>query len=50
VVKAARRLLPVTGEYVGGRLIARMDGRAMVTPLVVVLIAIGSVDRLFALD
>jgi len=50
VVKAARRLLSVTNGYVGGRLVARMDGRAMVTPLFVVLIAIGSVDLLFALD
>jgi len=50
MVKAARRLLPVTGEYDGGRLTTRVDGRRMVTPLLVVLVAIGSVDLLFALD
>ena len=50
VVKAARRILPVTDEYVGGRLVTRLDGRRMVTPLFIVLIAIGSVDLLFALD
>ena len=50
VVKAARRFLPVTDEYVGGRLVTRVDGRRMVTPLFVVLIAIGSIDLLFALD
>ncbi|MBW0088555.1 TerC/Alx family metal homeostasis membrane protein [Pseudonocardia sp. KRD-184] len=50
VVKAARRLLPVTEEYVGGRLVTRVDGRRMVTPLFIVLIAIGSIDLLFALD
>ncbi|WP_019877070.1 TerC/Alx family metal homeostasis membrane protein [Sporichthya polymorpha] len=50
VVKAARRLLPVTNEYVGGKLITKIDGRKMVTPLLVVLIAIGSIDLLFALD
>ena len=50
VVRAARRLLPVTEEYVGGRLFTRVDGRRMVTPLFIVLIAIGSIDLLFALD
>ena len=50
VVKGARRLLPVTDEYVGGNLFTRLDGRRMVTPLFLVLIAIGSIDLLFALD
>ncbi|NEE01467.1 TerC/Alx family metal homeostasis membrane protein [Phytoactinopolyspora halotolerans] len=50
VVKAARRVLPVTREYVGGKLVTRIDGRRMVTPLMIVLLAIGSVDLLFALD
>lgn len=50
VVKAARRLLPVTDEYVDGKLITKVDGRRMVTPLLIVLIAIGSIDLLFALD
>ncbi|GAA3607106.1 TerC family protein [Microlunatus ginsengisoli] len=50
VVKVARRVLPITDEYVGGKLVARIDGRRMVTPLFLVLIAIGSIDLLFALD
>lgn len=50
VVKAARRFLPVTEEYHEGRLVTRIDGRRMVTPLFVVLIAIGGIDLLFALD
>ncbi len=50
VVRTARRLLPVTEEYVGGRLVTKVDGRRMVTPLFIVLIAIGSIDLLFALD
>ena len=49
-IKAARRLLPITDSYVDGRLFARVDSRSMVTPLFLVLIAIGSVDLLFALD
>ena len=50
VVKTARRLLPVSDEYIGGKLTARIDGRKVVTPLFVVLVAIGGVDLLFALD
>ncbi|HKS50275.1 MAG TPA: TerC family protein [Pseudonocardiaceae bacterium] len=50
VVKAARRILPVTNDYVDGKLVVRVDGRRMVTPLVIVLVAIGSIDLLFALD
>jgi tellurite resistance protein TerC len=50
LVKASRRVLPVTDEYVAGKMIARVGGRRMVTPLFLVLIAIGSSDLLFALD
>ena len=50
LVKATRRLLPVTDDYVGGKMITKVDGRRMVTPMFVVLIAIGSSDLLFALD
>ena len=50
VVRTARRVLPVTDEYVGGKLLTRVQGRRMVTPLFVVLVAIGGVDLLFALD
>ena len=50
VVKGARRILPITDDYVGGKLLTRIDGRRMVTPLFLVLIAIGSIDLLFALD
>ncbi|MER5295802.1 TerC family protein [Streptomyces pharetrae] len=50
LVKAARRLLPVTDDYVGGKLSVRDDGRRRVTPLFIVLLAIGSIDLLFALD
>src|SRR4051812_4177943 len=35
IVKTARRLLPVSEEYVGGKLTARIDGRKVVTPLFV---------------
>jgi tellurite resistance protein TerC len=50
VVRGARRLLPVSDSYEGGKLLTRAAGRRLVTPLFIVLIAIGSVDLLFALD
>jgi tellurite resistance protein TerC len=50
VVRGARRFLPITTEYVDGRIITKVDGRRVLTPLFVVLIAIGSIDLLFALD
>jgi tellurite resistance protein TerC len=50
VVRTAQRVLPVTSDYVDGRIFTRVDGRWMVTPMLVVLLAIGSVDLLFALD
>ena len=50
LVKVSRRILPVTDDYVGGKLITHVDGRRMVTPLFIVLIAIGGTDLLFALD
>jgi tellurite resistance protein TerC len=50
LIRATRRLLPTTATYHEGRLLVRVDGRRVVTPLLVVLIAIGSTDLLFALD
>ncbi|MGQ0716633.1 MAG: TerC/Alx family metal homeostasis membrane protein [Pseudonocardiales bacterium] len=50
IVRTARRVLPVTEDYDGGKIATRVDGRGMVTPLLIVLLAIGSIDLLFALD
>ena len=50
LVTFAQRRLPVTEEYDGGKLITHREGRRMVTPLFLVLVAIGSTDILFALD
>jgi tellurite resistance protein TerC len=50
LVRAVRRVLPMTSHYQEGRLVTRVDGRRTVTPLMVVLVAIGSTDLLFALD
>ncbi len=50
MIKATRRLLPISDDYDGGKLLTHREGRRMATPLLAVLIAIGSVDLLFALD
>ncbi|WP_030161099.1 TerC family protein [Glycomyces sp. NRRL B-16210] len=50
MVRGARRFLPVSADYIGGKLFAKEAGRRVVTPLFIVLIAIGSIDLLFALD
>lgn len=50
LVRITRRLIPVTPDYHGGRMLTRIDGRRVATPLFIALIAIGSSDLLFALD
>jgi tellurite resistance protein TerC len=50
LVRAARRLLPVTDGYQGARLVTAAGGRWLATPLLVVTVAVLSADVLFALD
>ncbi len=50
MLRWARRVFPTTPDYVGSRMIARVDGRLMVTPMLIVMIAIGTTDLLFAVD
>jgi tellurite resistance protein TerC len=50
VVALARRFLPLSEEHEGGKLVTRIDGKRVLTPLFLVLLAIGSTDILFALD
>ncbi len=49
-IRTIRRRLPFTDEYDGTRLFTRVDGRRLATPMLVVIIAIGATDVLFALD
>jgi tellurite resistance protein TerC len=49
-LRLLRRTLPVTSEFRGARSFVREGGRRMVTPMLVVMVAIGSTDLLFALD
>jgi tellurite resistance protein TerC len=50
VVRAVRRVLPVTPDYVGNRFMTRVDGRWWATPLLVALVAIEVTDLVFASD
>ena len=50
LVRLTRRVLPVSDSYIEGKILTRVEGRRVVTPLFIVLIAIGSTDLLFALD
>lgn len=50
LVRVVQRVLPTTDAYHGVRLTARVDGRRHVTPMLLVLVAIGATDLLFAFD
>ncbi|MGN6252192.1 MAG: TerC family protein, partial [Marmoricola sp.] len=50
LVRAVERRLPATSEWHGARLLARVGGRRVVTPMFVVVAALGTTDLLFALD
>jgi tellurite resistance protein TerC len=50
LVRASRRILPVSDAYADGKLITRVGGRRAVTPLFIVFVTIGGTDILFALD
>jgi tellurite resistance protein TerC len=50
VVRFVARLVPVSQEFEGTKMRTVVAGRRMFTPMLVVLIAIGTTDLLFALD
>ena len=50
LVGLVRRVLPVTEEYHGTKTTVRIDDKRWVTPMLIVMIAIGLTDLLFALD
>jgi tellurite resistance protein TerC len=49
-MRFVRRHLPVSDEYLGDRLTVQKDGRRFVTPMLLVIVAIGFVDLIFAVD
>jgi tellurite resistance protein TerC len=50
VVRLARRLIPTTNTYDGDRLFTVENGKRVMTPMLLVMVAIGGTDILFALD
>lgn len=50
LVRAARKVFPVTVDYSGGRFLVRRAGRLLITPLGIALVAVESADVVFAVD
>ncbi|MGW5414038.1 TerC family protein [Actinomadura geliboluensis] len=50
LLRWAKRVIPTSDEYDGSRFTTRQGGRRLLTPMAIVMIAIGSTDVLFALD
>lgn len=50
IIKALRKVIPVTDGYHGDKLTHRERGKLHLTPLFVALVSIGMVDLMFALD
>ncbi len=50
LLRLMERVLPTTREYDGAKVVTRIAGKRAATPLLLVMIAIGSTDILFALD
>ncbi len=49
-VTLLRRVLPISDGYVGDKYLVRQDGKRMATPLLAVILALGTTDIVFALD
>ncbi len=49
-VRLVERVLPTTRDYHGSKLSVRADGKRVLTPMALVMVAIGTTDLLFALD
>ncbi len=49
-LRLTRRLFPTTDAYEGDRLTVKRDGRRYLTPMFVVIVAIGTADLIFAVD
>lgn len=50
VLGLVRKIIPVTDRFHGPKSFVRVDGRRMATPMLMVMLAIGFTDLLFALD
>lgn len=50
IVRFARRHLPFVDQYHGDKLSVKIDGKRFFTPMLLVIVAIGFVDLIFAVD
>ncbi|WP_068151838.1 TerC family protein [Rhodococcoides corynebacterioides] len=50
IMRLVKKVLPTTEEYHGDRLTVKIDGKRVVTPMLMALVVIGFTDILFALD
>ncbi|GAA1454760.1 TerC family protein [Nocardiopsis tropica] len=50
VVRLVKRFWPVSSEYHGAKLTVKLDGKRHVTPMLLVILAIGVIDLVFAVD
>jgi len=50
VTRLVRRIFPVTKDFHGSKSFVKKDGKRWITPMFVVIVAIGSADLLFAVD
>ncbi|WP_410597128.1 TerC family protein [Amycolatopsis sp. lyj-23] len=50
VTRQVRRIAPVTDDYHGHRYTVKINGKRTITPMLLVIVAIGSADLLFAVD
>jgi tellurite resistance protein TerC len=50
IIRWSRRALPLTRSFAGARLTTVENGRRLFTPMLIVMIAIGTTDLIFALD
>ncbi|WP_406690417.1 TerC/Alx family metal homeostasis membrane protein [Saccharopolyspora sp. ID03-671] len=50
MIRALQRFVPTTDTYDGGKMVTRVDGKRMFTPLLLVVAALGLANVIFALD
>jgi len=50
LIRLLRKRVPITDEFDGSKLRTVIDGKKVLTPMIIVFLAIGSTDLIFALD
>jgi tellurite resistance protein TerC len=50
VMRWVRRTFPSTKDFEGTKLVVKVDGKRLITPMLFVVVALGTTDLLFALD